>query len=56
MRAKALPTFGPLLAALMLLAATGAAHALDFPIRTIRLDVGRIRDEGMGPWRTTAPP
>ncbi len=39
MRAKALPTFGPLLAALMLLAATGAARALDFPTRTIRVVV-----------------
>ena len=39
MRAKALPTCGPLLAALMCLAATGAARALDFPTRTIRLVV-----------------
>lgn len=39
MRAKALATCGPLLAAFMCLAATGAAHALDFPIRTIRLVV-----------------
>ena len=39
MRAKALSTRGPLLAALMCLAATGAARALDFPTRTIRLVV-----------------
>src|SRR5258708_17684040 len=39
MRAKAMPAYAPLLAALMLLAATGAARALDFPTRTIRVVV-----------------
>src|SRR4030088_1443180 len=39
MRAKALPIYGPLLAALLLLAATGAARALDFPPRRIRVVV-----------------
>ncbi len=33
MRAKALPIYGPLLAALMLLAATGPPRALDYPTR-----------------------
>ena len=54
MRAKALPTCGSLLAALMLLAATGAARALDFPTRTIRRGGslrGRRRHRHRGPHR-----
>ncbi len=39
MRAKALPTCGPLLAALLLLSAAGTARALDYPTRTIRVVV-----------------